>query len=188
MTRQEQKEERRKKILFTALNLFVKKGYHDTKIADIAEAASMSTGLLFHYFESKEALLVALIGMGVEGTKMASDDEIKDPDMFLYKFLEQLFDYANSQPWIFQMFVLMGQARRAGMPEEARKLALSVDTISNSSRLIEAGQQMGKFKEGDPMLMSTCFWAAVQGIMEEIAFSEKTQTPAPEWIMGIIRK
>ena len=37
MTRKEQKEEKRKAILMTALNLFVSQGYHDTKISDIEE-------------------------------------------------------------------------------------------------------------------------------------------------------
>ena len=53
MTRKEQKEERRKAILMTALTLFVENGYHETRISDIAQAVPMSTGLLFHYFESK---------------------------------------------------------------------------------------------------------------------------------------
>ena len=56
MKRQEQKEARRQEILYVALDLFVKKGYAATKITDIAEKASMSVGLLFHYFESKEKL------------------------------------------------------------------------------------------------------------------------------------
>ena len=63
-SRQEQKEERRQKILMTALTLFVQKGYADTKIADIAAAVPMSTGLMFHYFESKEVLLTELVKMG----------------------------------------------------------------------------------------------------------------------------
>ena len=58
MTRKEQKEERRKAILMTALDLFVNRGYYETKITDIAAAVPMSTGLMFHYFESKEELLL----------------------------------------------------------------------------------------------------------------------------------
>ena len=61
MTRKEQKEERRQAILMTALTLFVERGYHDTKITDIAEAVPMSTGLMFHYFASKEELLLELL-------------------------------------------------------------------------------------------------------------------------------
>ncbi len=190
MNRKEQKEERRKQILFTALNLFVTKGYYETKITDIAEAASMSTGLLFHYYESKEALLVALVGMGADGTKIATQisEEGQNPDVFFTEFLKSLFDYSKTQPWVFQMFVLMGQVRRAGMPEEARRIALSVSTIERSSEIIKNGQALGVFREGDPMLLSICFWTAVQGIMEEMAFDEKMESPNPEWIMAILRK
>ena len=35
MTRKEQKEERRKQILMTALTLFVERGYYDTKIVPL---------------------------------------------------------------------------------------------------------------------------------------------------------
>ena len=69
MTRKEQKEERRNAILMTALTLFVERGYYDTKIADIAAAVPMSTGLLFHYFASKEELLLELVKLGVQSTQ-----------------------------------------------------------------------------------------------------------------------
>ena len=48
----------------TALQLFIEKGYHETKVSDIAAAVPMSTGLMFHYFKSKEELLAALVAMG----------------------------------------------------------------------------------------------------------------------------
>ena len=55
-TRKEQKERRRQEIINAALELFVSKGYAATKITDIAKRVNMSIGLMFHYFESKEAL------------------------------------------------------------------------------------------------------------------------------------
>ena len=67
MTRQEQREQRREEILRAALHLFVRKGYAGTKVGDIAEAVGMSAGLMFHYFDSKEALYEELIGLGVSG-------------------------------------------------------------------------------------------------------------------------
>ena len=56
MTRKEQKEMRQKQIMLKALELFVTKGFSETKISDIAESLEISVGLLFHYYESKEAL------------------------------------------------------------------------------------------------------------------------------------
>ena len=46
--RDEQKEQRRALIIDKAIELFAKKGYLDTKIGDIAKAADMSVGLMFH--------------------------------------------------------------------------------------------------------------------------------------------
>lgn len=188
MTRQEQKEERRKAILMTGLKLFVERGYHETKIADIAAAVPMSTGLMFHYFASKEELLLEIVRMGAEGTKAADYNPDVPPDLFLTGFLRQLFSYAKDQPMVFYIFVLMGQVRRPGMPEEAGKIANSVHTVENTAGLIEAGQAQGLFHEGDPLSMSGCFWASVQGIMEEMAVNPQMQPPEPEWLVAMLRK
>ncbi len=171
----------------TALRLFVERGYNDTKIADIAAAVPMSVGLMFHYFESKEDLLIALVRMGAEGTKSADPVPGVPPEIFLPKFLEQLFSYATEQPWVFNMFVLMGQARRPGMPEEARAIAKTVNTIDMTVELIKEGQKTGVFRDGDPKHMSICFWAAVQGIMEEMSINKDMGVPDPNWIVGILK-
>ncbi len=49
-----------------ALELFAHKGYHSTSISNIAEAANISKGLMYNYFESKEALLISIIEEAVE--------------------------------------------------------------------------------------------------------------------------
>ncbi|MCO5233089.1 MAG: TetR/AcrR family transcriptional regulator; helix-turn-helix transcriptional regulator [Chitinophagales bacterium] len=48
-------------ILKQSLRLFRKKSYHNTSIADIAEACGLLKGSLYHYFPSKEALMIAVI-------------------------------------------------------------------------------------------------------------------------------
>ena len=194
MTRKEQKEERKQAILMSALSLFVEKGYHDTKISDIAEAVSMSMGLMFHYFSSKEELLLELVKQGREGTnflnnkKGAPDFASVPADVFLTGFLTQLFSYAKQQPWVFNMFCLMSQARKKGMPEEARQIALSLETIPKTALLIKKGQADGIFREGDALSLSQCFWAAVQGVMEEMAWDKSLQAPDPAWLISILKK
>jgi AcrR family transcriptional regulator len=56
-----QAEERRFQILQVALDVFAEKGFKGTSIKDIAEAADISLGLMYHYFASKEALLNATV-------------------------------------------------------------------------------------------------------------------------------
>lgn len=48
-------------ILKESLKLFRKKSYHNTSIADIAEACGLLKGSIYHYFASKEALMHAVI-------------------------------------------------------------------------------------------------------------------------------
>ena len=187
MTRKEQKEERRNAILMTALTLFVERGYYDTKIADIAAAVPMSTGLLFHYFASKEELLLELVKMGNQGPGSIGDAGDCPPDVYLTMFLKQIFPYAKEQPWVFNMFVFMGQVRRVGMPEEARRLAQSVDAVAPTVRLIKKGQKDGVFHKGDAETMARCFWASVQGIMEQMSADKSRKAPEPEWIVSILK-
>ena len=65
MSRQEQKrEETRILLVNTALQLFSRNGYDATSIRAIATEAGVSLGLLYNYFEGKEALLLEIFQQG----------------------------------------------------------------------------------------------------------------------------
>jgi AcrR family transcriptional regulator len=55
------KTDRERIIIDAALNVFSRKGYADTRMADIAREAEMSYGLVYHYFENKEKLFDAIV-------------------------------------------------------------------------------------------------------------------------------
>jgi AcrR family transcriptional regulator len=50
-------EEKRRIILDAAVRVFARKGYHTSRVGDIAEDAGIAHGLLYHYFSSKEQVL-----------------------------------------------------------------------------------------------------------------------------------
>lgn len=59
---QEQRSERsRKQILKAALKLFSHRGYGATSVQDIAEAAKLSKGNIYHHFADKETIFRALL-------------------------------------------------------------------------------------------------------------------------------
>ena len=58
--RSQQAQRRREELIDAALAVFGAKGIDGASIKDIAVAASVTPGLLYHYFDSKEDL-VALI-------------------------------------------------------------------------------------------------------------------------------
>jgi len=51
----------RKRLVQAALELFGRRGYHDTSIADILEQSGCTRGILYYYFSSKEELGYAAI-------------------------------------------------------------------------------------------------------------------------------
>lgn len=58
---QYKKNEVKDKIDQAAMEVFSKKGYQNTKIADIAEKAGISVGNVYRYYKSKEEILHELI-------------------------------------------------------------------------------------------------------------------------------
>lgn len=52
--------DKRKKLLDSALKLFVEFGFHGTPTSKIAKEAGVANGTLFHYFATKEELIIAL--------------------------------------------------------------------------------------------------------------------------------
>lgn len=79
------REEKRDLIINAALRLFADTGYHATSISKIAKEASISKGLMYNYFESKEDLLISIMDLFVIRVGLLinpdSDDEITTQEM-----------------------------------------------------------------------------------------------------------
>lgn len=188
-TRKEQKEKRRQAIIYAALELFVTKGYAATKVSDIAEKVNMSTGLLFHYFESKEKLYEELVNIGLQGTLYPAKQNCEHAIDFFEIFTAQLFSYMREQPVMAKMFVLMDEAqRKEATPAHIREIAMKVNTIEQFVPIIERGQKEGTIREGNPLAISNAFWCSVQGIAEGYAANPKMDLPDSRWIVDIVRK
>ena len=54
--------QRRTQILEAALKVFARKGFSNARTDDIAQEAGISKGLLYWYFESKDAIIRSLLG------------------------------------------------------------------------------------------------------------------------------
>ncbi|MHB8896588.1 MAG: TetR/AcrR family transcriptional regulator, partial [Candidatus Geothermincolia bacterium] len=60
MPRKVDKEEKAAAIGQAALKVFIKKGYHHTKMADIAGAAGIGKGTVYEYFQDKAEILKSI--------------------------------------------------------------------------------------------------------------------------------
>lgn len=187
--REQQKEKRREQILLAALQLFTHKGYTATKISDIAETAGMSTGLMFHYFESKEKLYEELIRLGISGPMSIMAVKYETPIVFFEQSAKQIFYFIKNDPFTANMFVLMSQALyNAAAPQSVKELLAGFDIFTPTAQLIRQGQQDGTIRQGDPNALAIAFWCAIQGIAEAMALYPDAAFPDSDWVVDILRR
>jgi len=97
------REEKKQLIFEAAFDLFALEGYHSTSITKIAKRANTSKGLLYNYFESKEALLLEILSSGLNEMMQLFDpnhDGILSEEEML-NFLSNLFEMlkTNNRYW-----------------------------------------------------------------------------------------
>ncbi len=105
------RETRRGQIMNAALELFAREGYANCSIAQLAAHAGISKGLMYNYFESKEALLVSLIEDGLSEFKdifNPGHEEVLKPDE-LAGFIKNIFSNIreNQHFWILYINIIL---------------------------------------------------------------------------------
>src|SRR6202451_4777952 len=58
--------DKRERILHAAVRVLAKKGFHSTRVSEVAKAAGVADGTIYLYFKSKDELLVSLFEDRVE--------------------------------------------------------------------------------------------------------------------------
>ena len=76
-SKEEMREASTRKIMETALELFAVQGFHSTSMNKIAKEAGVSKGLIYNYYESKDALLFAIVAYALEVGKSIMEPHIE---------------------------------------------------------------------------------------------------------------
>ena len=98
----EAKTATRERIIKAAAKLFARQGYANATTRDIAEKAGIATGTLFNYFESKEAIVAALISEALASAQEEiekRDDETLEEELFSFVWAE-LFALADYRKFL----------------------------------------------------------------------------------------
>lgn len=72
-TRQQKAEQTRAEVFAAAVDLFAKHGYHQTTVAQIAGRAGVAKGTFFVHFESKDAVLAAVVAIQTRAAQRARE-------------------------------------------------------------------------------------------------------------------
>jgi len=104
-------QDRKSEILDAALELFVEKGYHETTILDIANAAGLTKGGVYHYLKSKDEILYLLhdrfIDEGLRRLKKIESEPIPPKEKFLKLLkahLNIIHEYKDDITFFFKEF------------------------------------------------------------------------------------
>jgi AcrR family transcriptional regulator len=82
---------RREAFVDVALRLIQSKGYEQMSVQDVLDELAASRGAFYHYFESKIALLEAVVDRVVEVALAAVTPVVTDPELPALEKLERLF-------------------------------------------------------------------------------------------------
>ena len=165
-TRSAAQEEKRRQILNAAVRAFAKKGYHASRVSDIAEEAGVAYGLVYHYFESKDAVLEAIFrdmwGMMVAAINAVEEIE-ESPREQLRKSCAIVLRTWRDYPDVVR--VLVREVARSGeqLQREVEEIAHAFQALQ---RIVENGQAQKVFRDDiSPRLASWVIYGALEEIL-----------------------
>jgi AcrR family transcriptional regulator len=158
-------EEKRRLILDAAVRVFARKGFHASRVGDIAEEAGVAHGLLYHYFSSKDEVLETIFrenwGLLVERINAVEESGESARDQLRHVAAIVLRTWRH-EPDVVR--VLVREIARS--PELQERIGDLVKPIEAIRRIIERGQANGEFRADlDPALAAVVFYGGIDELL-----------------------
>ena len=151
-----EKKDTKSLVLHAASKLFIERGYHNTRIKDIANEAGVSYNEVFRILQDKETILCELVGLVLECQFETSKELLKD---------------ITEDKLLFYAFETVLQLHIAESKEHIREMYSVSYSLMNSSKVIYktiTSKLMDVFKDHLPHLEEKDFYEleiASAGIM-----------------------
>jgi AcrR family transcriptional regulator len=148
--RQRHSAELRERLFRAALQLFARKGFAETTVGDITEAADVGKGTFFNYFPSKDHILLAFgemqLGKLEEAVAMAHTTKEPMPQ-FLRSLGVRMTQEPTRNPEIIRALL---QAYLSTTPVREAMLDLQKRVHALHSQMIRLGQERGEIRSDLP--------------------------------------
>jgi AcrR family transcriptional regulator len=161
---------RRDAFLDAAERLIQEKGYEQMSVQDVLDAVDVSRGAFYHYFDSKVALLEALIERMIVAATATLEPDLSDPRVPALRKLERLFSgiarwkaertdllLAVLQVWFSDENAIVRDKLRQGLAERFTPLLAAI---------VQQGQAEGTFSVGSPDATAHVLVSLLQGANE----------------------
>ena len=148
--RERRSAELRERIFRSALRLFAEKGFAETTVEDITEAADVGKGTFFNYFPSKDHILLAFSDMQLGKLEQAVE-HFRNSHEPLRVFLENLTTRMTEEPLrnpgliraLLQGYLSSTAVREVMFRKQERAHQLH-------TQMVEIGQQRGEIRNDLP--------------------------------------
>lgn len=186
------KDERRRQIMDAALKVFAEKGLAATMMSDIAAAADLSYGLVYHYFHDKEELFITLVERALQGALRLAEEIHTHPGTpwdHLYLLCAGMLEGTRTTP---EYFRIITQAQLSESPSSAVRTLMhkyGEPFWINITELIREGQEAGQVVEGDPRELANILNAVIQGLSLNLTYDYAglQAFPSVETVMRFLR-
>jgi TetR/AcrR family fatty acid metabolism transcriptional regulator len=184
-------EDKRRLILDAAVRVFARKGYHTSRVGDIAEEAGVAHGLLYHYFRSKEELLETIFRetwrdvLEAVRTVEETDETARQRLAGIAKILLRAW---RRDPDLVR--VLVREVTRSSHLQ--RRVKEIDEAFAGLERVIARGQSEGEFRADlDPRMASYVFYGALEEILTgwvlgQLEDGDEAITRAEETVVEVI--
>jgi AcrR family transcriptional regulator len=189
---EEMKEVTVAKIREAGLKLFAVKGLVATSIVDISERAGISTGLMYHYYKSKEELYAELVAMAITGANTAVCEIAAMPVcpgekivLMVREILKQaVADECTAYFYVFMPQVLLNKS----LPKKVRRLLKDAYVpVEKLKEIVVEGQQTGEIKSENPDALTALFFSTITGLCTwKLIEGKKFVFPHPEILTAIL--
>ena len=154
-------EEKRAAISEAAIKMFARKGYHGTRIADIAREAKVSYGLVYHYFKSKEEIVTFLFQRKWD-LLVGVIDSIQREEVGFERQVEAVTSF------LIESYRLN--------PELIEALVME---ITRNGKFINGRKARGEVRTGiDPKVVYYAFFGSIESILTGFVFKTLPQDDA----------
>jgi AcrR family transcriptional regulator len=159
--------DRRSQILEAALVCFAKRGFHQTSMHDISGEAGISVGLIYRYFENKEAVISAMADRHKTEISEMLDRARQAPS--LLESLEILFTAhcCEDAPQVVSAFVVDLYAEASRNPHVADLVRDVLDTAMDGVTDLIARAPEGQNAGNDlrPEVLAELIFAVARGML-----------------------
>jgi len=160
-------EDRREQIIDAAMRAFSQKGYTRATNKDIAREAGITPGLIYHYFENKEALFKAIIESRSPLRLLNSlppDILAMPPDTFLRLMIRQVLGIVEEETFVRLLRVVLPElVYNPKMAEIITGLFQRVFGFLIS--YFAAKMESGELRQADPALTSQVLLGGVMAFV-----------------------